>query len=498
MKELLRMVGITKQFPGVLALDEVDLELYEGEVLALLGENGAGKSTLLKILSGVYQPNKGEFFIKGRKQNYKNPIGAFRAGVSIIYQELNYFPDLSVAENIYMGRIPKSSPVSVDWTKLYVNAGAVLKKLNVDINPRTLVKDLSTAEKQLVEIARALSFEDIKILVMDEPTAALNEKEVDALLKLVRQIAANGMGVIFISHRIDELFRVADRVQVLRDGRRITSVSMKDTSRGELVKSMVGRTISEMYPKEELKLGQIILEVSHLKNQKLKDISFHVRSGEILGVFGLMGAGRTEMCKAIFGASRLECGEIKVNGRPVKINTPSDAMAGGIAYVPNERKTEGLILCENVRENLSTARIRHFTKAMGTILDLKREKQNALKWKKDLSISTPGIDTIVSSLSGGNQQKVVLGKWLETKPKVIILNEPTRGIDIGAKVEIYKIMERLCREGMAVILVSSEQTEILALTDRTIVFYEGRLIGELTRQEYSQEKLMQLAIGGEA
>ena len=496
MSKLLEMKGISKSFPGVKALEQVDLELNQGEVLALLGENGAGKSTLLKVLSGVHIPDEGEIYINGEKKNFKIPADAAEEGIRIIYQELNHYDELSVAENIFVGKMPKSSPLSVDWKQMNERAAEALKKLNLDIDPRTLVKDLSTAQKQLIEIARAL-VSNIKILVMDEPTSALNDTEVKSLLALVKKLAQEGIGVIYISHRLEELFEVADRVQVMRDGKRVAVRPMKEVSQEELIRLMVGREIKDMYPKEDIPKGEVIFEAKHLTNKTLKDISFTVRAGEILGVFGLMGAGRTEMCKAIFGASKLDKGEIYLHGKKVAIKNVSDAKKAKIAYLPNDRKTEGLILSQTLRDNFASAMIDRFTKVKGLIVNGKKISQNAEKWMKKLSVSAPSANTKAEALSGGNQQKIVVGKWLETSPDVIMLNEPTRGIDVGAKVEIYKIMEDLCKQGMAVILVSSEQAEILSLTDRAIVLCEGRLTGEISREDYSQERLMEYAIGGE-
>ena len=496
MEKLLQMKQITKRFPGVLALDHVDLDLDAGEILAILGENGAGKSTLLKILSGLYSLDEGEIWINGEKKSFRSPAEALAAGVSIIYQELNYLNDLTVAENIFVGRLPMKSRIQVDWPRLFEDAEVVLRDLGTKIDPRAYVRELSTAEKQLVEIARAISQPATKILVMDEPTAALNETEVKELLSLVKKIASTGIGVLFISHRLEDIFNVAQRVEVLRDGKYIDQFPVESVTREELIQAMVGRSITDMYPRKEIAKGDVIFEVRGLTNHVLKNVSFSVRSGEMLGVFGLMGAGRTEMCKAIFGASRLSSGEIFVENRKVKINSPADAKKVGIAYVPNERKTEGLILCQSVKENLCTAMVDQFVKAKGLLVDRSRENDNAERWIRDLSIATSGPDVIIQNLSGGNQQKVVLGKWLETKPKIIILNEPTRGIDVGAKVEIYKIMEQLCEQGMAVILISSEQPDILSLTDRCIVLCQGEKTGELSRKDYTQEKLMHYAIGG--
>jgi ABC-type sugar transport system ATPase subunit len=489
------MKDISKHFPGVMALDNVDLELNKGEILAILGENGAGKSTLLKVLSGVYIPDKGEIVIDGKKVHFKKPADASNEGIRIIYQELNYYEDLSVAENIYVGNIPHKNLFSIDWKHMNEKAAEILKLLNLDIDPRTLMGRLSTAERQLVEIARAMAA-DLKILVMDEPTSALNSTEVNSLIKLIKDLAGQGISVIFISHRLEELFLVADRVMVLRDGKRVGALEVKKTNQAELVRMMVGREIKDMYPKETIPKGDVVLEVTGLTNKKIKDISFSVSAGEILGMFGLMGAGRTEICRTIFGASKLDQGEIKVHGKTVNIKKVADAKKAKIAYLPNDRKQEGLILIQTVKENLSSSLIDEFTMFNGMIVDGKKVNTNAAKWVKQLSIATPSINTTVENLSGGNQQKVVVGKWIEREPDVIILNEPTRGIDVGAKVEVYKIMENLCKQGTAVIMVSSEQQEILSLTDRTVVICEGRKTGELTREEYTPEKLMELAIGG--
>jgi ABC-type sugar transport system ATPase subunit len=495
MGEILQMKGISKHFPGVMALDNVDLELNKGEILAILGENGAGKSTLLKILSGVYIPDKGEIVIDGKKVHFKKPADASGEGIRIIYQELNYYEDLSVAENIYVGNIPHKNPFSIDWKHMNEKAAEILKLLNLDIDPRTLMGRLSTAERQLVEIARAIAA-DLKILVMDEPTSALNNAEVNSLVQLMKDLAGQGISIIFISHRLEELFLVADRVMVMRDGKLVDSVEVKKTNQTELVRMMVGREIKDMYPKETIAKGNVVLEVRGLTNKKIKDISFSVSAGEILGMFGLMGAGRTEICRAIFGASKVERGEIKIHGKTVTIKKVADAKKAKIAYLPNDRKREGLILIQTVKENLSSSLIDEFTVFHGMIVDGKKVNANAAKWIKQLSIATPSVNTTVENLSGGNQQKVVVGKWIEREPDVIILNEPTRGIDVGAKVEVYRIMENLCKQGAAIVMVSSEQQEILSLTDRTVVICEGRKTGELTREEYTPEKLMELAIGG--
>lgn len=494
MNEVLKMTGITKTFPGVYALDGVDLELYRGEVLALLGENGAGKSTLLKVLSGVYTPDAGEIYVNGTKKVFKEPADAAAEGIRIIYQEINSYDELTVAENIFVNNEPKKGGL-VDWKEMNSRAEALLKRLNVDIEPTRIVGGLSTAQKQLIEIARALA-NDIRILVMDEPTSALSDTEVDALLKLVKELAKEGISVIYISHKLDELYTVATRVQIMRDGKRVGVRMLAQTPQEELVRLMVGREIRDMYPKVEIPQGETVLEVQNLTNQKIHDISFEVHAGEILGIFGLMGAGRTELCKAIFGAAPVESGEIRMHGKRVKIQNVSDAKKCGLAYLPNDRKAEGLLLQQTIRDNFASALIDRFTVCKGLIVDNQAITKNAENWVKKLNVSTPTIYKEAGALSGGNQQKVVVGKWLETNPDVIILNEPTRGIDVGAKVEIYTLMEELCKDGMAVVFVSSEQAELFGVADRIVVLSEGKKTGELTREQFDAEKLMQLAIGG--
>ena len=489
----LLMKNISKGFPGVQALSKVDLELKKGEILGLLGENGAGKSTLIKILSGAYYADSGKIFIDYELQNFKTPHDAQLAGVSIIYQELNYYDELSVGENIFVGRLPKTKMRFVDWKKLNRLAKEQLTKLGLNIDPKKKMSQLTTAEKQLVEIAKAISRE-MKILVMDEPTAALNDEEVTRLIKNIKQLATEGISIVYISHRLEEIFLVSNRVEVLRDGRRVGVFETQLTNKAELVKAMVGREISEMYPKRSISLGDTLIDIQGIGNDHIKDITFSTRRGEILGVFGLMGSGRTKLCEALFGIDKIVSGTVTVNGKELTIHSPRDAKRAGIAYVPSERKSEGLILKQSVRENFSTAIIHKIKKLMFIMRNT--EQENAKKWVRELSISTPTIETFVELLSGGNQQKVVLGKWLETKPQVIILNEPTRGIDVGAKVEIYSIIEDLCDEGLAVILVSSEQPEILALSDRIVVLCEGKMTGILQKDEYSPERLMQYAIGG--
>lgn len=496
METILEMKGITKIFPGVKALDNVNLELYRGEVLALLGENGAGKSTLIKVLSGVFVPEEGEIILEGKKCNFSKPGDGYDSGISIIYQELNYLNDLTIAENIFLGRLPKKNGL-IDWKTVKTEANKALKTIKFNTDSGRAMKTLSIAEKQLVEIAKAVN-RNMKVLVMDEPTSALNKEEVDFLLKLVREIAKTGVSVIYISHRMEEIYKVGDRVEILRDGKSIDTFNVADVDEDTLISKMVGRDIKSMYAKSEVPIGDVVFEASDICSNTVKKINFNVRRGEILGVFGLMGSGRTAMAETIFGRERITKGTIKIEGKEVKIKSPQDAKRAGIGYVPSERKTEGLILSHSVKNNISTATIKSLKK--NGLINNKIERKNAKFWIDKFSIKTPSADTIVNSLSGGNQQKIVLAKWLQSNPKVLILNEPTRGIDVLAKVEIYRLMESLCENGMAVIMISSELPEILALSDRVIVVAEGTIVGSVSdRKIMTQELLMKYAIsrGGE-
>ena len=491
METILEMKKITKFFPGVKALDDVDLVLNRGEVLALLGENGAGKSTLIKILSGVLIPDAGELFLEGKKCNFVKPSDGRDAGISIIHQELNYLNELSIGENIFLGRLPKKHGL-IDWKKVREESTKALKRVGFDTNPNRIMKTLTVAEKQLVEIAKAV-YSNMKVLVMDEPTSALNNEEVNSLLKLIREIASTGVGVVYISHRLQEVFEVADNVQVLRDGQYVERFNVSSVDEETLISRMVGRDISAMYPKQEIKTGDILMEVEGITSSSVEDISFHVKRGEILGVYGLMGSGRTAMAEAIFGRERIIKGTIKIEGQIVKIKSPADSKKAGIGYVPSERKTEGLVLVHSVMRNISTASFKLLKK--GGLISNRLEEKYAKYWIDKFKIKTPTANAIVSSLSGGNQQKVVIAKWLQNNPKVLILNEPTRGIDVGAKVEIYRFMESLCSEGMAIVMISSELPEILALSDRVVVLSEGRVSVEIDdRDMMNQELLLKYAI----
>ena len=492
---LLRMSHINKAFPGVKALDDVSLELKPGEVLALVGENGAGKSTLMKILSAAYTADSGEIWLDGNKLECHKPLDAIQAGVRIIYQELNYLPFMSVAENIFLGNWPFTGPFKskVDYKKLREDSKKLLERVKLDVDPFTEIGQISVAEKQLVEIAKAIS-QNCKVLVMDEPTSSLNDTETENLFEIIRSLTAEGKSVIFISHRLDEIFEIADRIHIMRDGKTIRVEDLDKITRPEIVNAMVGREITAMYPKVEVPIGDIAMEVKGISNDIYKDVSFNVRKGEVLALFGLMGSGRTSIMESIYGKRRIDSGEIWINGKKVKIDTPKQAMNNGLAYLPAERKLDGLILDHSVEKNILLASI---TKRLGTLfLKLKKEREIATKWVKELLIKTPNTVVEVQQLSGGNQQKVVLAKALETEPEIILLNEPTRGIDVGAKVEIYKLIGKLCAEGKAVVMISSEIPEVIGVADRVVIVCEGRITGELKREELNPDKMLEMAIGG--
>lgn len=492
MPKILEMNHITKVFPGVKALDDVNLELNTGEVLALLGENGAGKSTLIKILGGSYQADSGEMIVNGERIETANPQKMMQHSIAVMHQELSYLNDLSIAENIFLGKLPHNKLGHVDYGKLYEESEKLLELVGLNRNPRTEMSQLKVAEKQLVEVAKALS-NQVGIFVMDEPTSALNEIEVKCLFSIIRSLVAQGKSVIYISHKMDEIFEISNRVQVLRDGKNIGTVNTADTNPEELVAMMVGRKIDSIYPKTLREPGEIVLEVEHLCANRVKDVSFQVRSGEVVGLFGLMGAGRTEIAESIFGKNRITGGKVKMNGWTLNIKSPRDAIRAGIAYIPRERKDDGLILCESVKNNMTLVHIDKLMKLLW--IDGKEERKLTQSWVERLRIKMPGLNSEIETLSGGNQQKVIIGKWMMESPKVIILNEPTRGIDVGAKHEIYALIDELCQSGMAVLIISSETPEIMGISDRILAVHEGRITGECLRSEFSQEQIMHYAIG---
>jgi ABC-type sugar transport system ATPase subunit len=488
----LRLENIAKSYGGVHALRGVSLDMQPGEILALCGENGAGKSTLAKALAGEIEPDSGTFELDGEEVRLSDPATAHRLGVAVIYQELNYVPTLTVAENVLLGRLPRRGPI-VDWSAVYREARAILAPLAPHLDPRQPLAELPVAERQIVEIARALSLE-ARVIVMDEPTAALNQQEVRRLFNLVRQLAAGGVSIIYISHRLDEVFTLAHRIAVLRDGSLVSVRPVADTARSQVIRDMVGRSIGELYPRRASTPGAPLLEVRGLtRGSRLVDVDLEVRSGEIVGVFGLLGSGTDILVKTLFGAVRADHGEVVVDGKSIGVPRPRQARRAGIALVPGERKEEGLVLGLSVRENLSLSTI-GATSDWG-IVRSSAERSRAFEMVRTLQIRTPGIEVPVSRLSGGNQQKVVLGRWLQAQPRVFILEEPTRGIDVGAKVEVYRLMEDLAEQGAAILLVSSELPEILSMADRILTLCEGRISGEFRRGEVSQEEVLDSAIG---
>jgi len=490
---LVAMEGIEKSFPGVRALDQCRFELRAGEVHALVGENGAGKSTMMKVLTGVYQKDAGSIVYKGEEVDIPNTKAAQQLGISIIHQELNLMPHLTVAQNIYIGREPRRLfPLLLDDKKLDDQVRALFERMNLDLDPRTKVADLTVAMQQMVEIAKALSFES-EVLIMDEPTAALTTSEIEELFRIIGQLKASGVGIVYISHRMDELKRITDRITVMRDGCYIDTVPTAEVSVERIISMMVGREIYHSVDRGALDPNaETVLEVKGLNRGKaVRDVSFALKKGEILGFAGLMGAGRTEVARAIFGADRIDSGEITIHGKPVRIRNPHDAVKRGIGYLSEDRKRFGLIVDMDVKSNVaisSYGKFRRFGWMKQEAIDGTAENVVA-----SLKVKTPSVNQKVKFLSGGNQQKVVIGKWLTKDSDILIFDEPTRGIDVGAKGEIYKLLEELAEQGKSIIMISSELPEILRMSHRVIVMCEGRITGELTREEADQEKIMKLA-----
>ena len=491
---LVVMEGIDKRFPGVHALDQAHFELRPGEVHALVGENGAGKSTLMKILSGVYHKDAGRIFYKGQEVDIPNPRAAQDLGLSIIHQELNLMPHLTVAQNIFIGREPRrGARFLVDDDVTNKQAEQLFEMMHLKLNPRIKVADLTVAMQQMVEIAKALSFNS-EVLIMDEPTAALTESEIDDLFRIVRQLRARGVGIVHISHRLEELKQISDRITVMRDSRTIDTVNTKEVTIDQIISMMVGRTIFESAPELPEKPSQeIALEVRGLnRGRVLRDISFQLKKGEILGFAGLMGAGRTEVARAIFGADPTDSGQIFIKGQTVQLKHPRDAVRHGIAYLSEDRTRYGLALGLDVETNIALASLRKFINGLGWI-NTSKTRNTAQGHVQSLSIKTPGIRQRVRNLSGGNQQKVIVGKWLTADTDILIFDEPTRGIDVGAKSEIYRLLNELAQQGKAIMMISSELPEILRMSHRIIVMCEGRITGELTAHEATQEKIMKFA-----
>jgi ribose transport system ATP-binding protein len=490
---VLEMRHIRKTFPGVLALDDVDFQLRRGEVHILLGENGAGKSTLMKILSGAYQKSAGRIILDGAEVSIKNPGHAQALGISTIYQEFNLIPQLSVGENIFLGREPARLPGLINQRAIFREATRLLSGLGLALDSRKLVKELKVAEQQMVEVAKALSL-DARILIMDEPTAALTEQEIRDLFMTIRKLKAKGVSIVYISHRMEELFDIGDRVTVLRDGRTVGTHDVRLASKRDLIRLMVNRELTELFPKEKAERGAEVLRVEGLSTKSgLKDISFTLHRGEVLGLAGLLGAGRTELARAIFGLDKIVSGTIYLKGEPQRINSPRAAINCGIGFLTEDRKSQGLVLPLSVKENLCLSSVDRFS-SWG-IMQTKLEREAAEKYVKELRIRTPDLDRKIVFLSGGNQQKVVLSKWLCSQAEVFIFDEPTRGIDVGAKAEIYGLMNRLTKSGVAIIMISSELLEVLGLSDRILVMRGGSIACEFDASEATQERVLQCALG---
>jgi len=490
---LVRMEKISKHFPGVLALDNVDFEVYPGEILGFMGENGAGKSTLVKILSGVYSKDQGTIWWQGKPVEIHSPHEAQDVGITTIYQELALVPHLSVAENIFLNREPRriSQIGLVDFGKQERMAEQIMADLGLKLPGNRLVKQLTVAAQQMVEIAKAIS-RNANLILMDEPTSALSSREVSALFDLMRRLKEKGVSVVFISHRLEEILTVVDRIIVMRDGRRVGTLQREEATQASIIRMMVGREVG-LFPKQEAKIGEPVLEVRGLAgNNGVKDVSLTVRKGEIVGLAGLIGAGRTEVARLVCGADHLTSGTLLIDGKDVKIDNPRDAVSSGIGWVPEDRKQHGLVLGMTVKENITLAILRRISNMLGAV-GAADERDISNNFIKALSISTPGMDQTVRNLSGGNQQKVVLAKWLAARPKLLIMDEPTRGIDVGAKAEVHALMSRLAQDGIGILMISSEMPEIMGMSDRVFVMCQGRVTGEFERGHLDQEEIMTCA-----
>ncbi|UQY44085.1 ribose ABC transporter ATP-binding protein RbsA [Mixta hanseatica] len=493
MQPLLQLKGIEKSFPGVKALNGASLAVYPGRVMALVGENGAGKSTMMKVLTGIYKRDAGSLQWLGEETHFSGPKASQEAGIGIIHQELNLIPQLSIAENIFLGREFVNRFGRIDWKKMHAEADALLKRLNLRFTSHRLVGDLSIGDQQMVEIAKVLSFES-KVIVMDEPTDALTDTETVSLFRVINELKAQGCGIVYISHRMKEIFEICDDVTVFRDGQFIAERSVDTLTEASLIEMMVGRKLEDQYPRLDKAPGEIRLQVENLSGPGIDNVSFTLRKGEILGVSGLMGAGRTELMKILYGALPRRAGKVLLNGREITIRTPQDGLANGIVYISEDRKRDGLVLGMSVKENMSLTALSYFSNGGGG-LKHGAEQLAVSDFIRLFNIKTPGMDQIIGLLSGGNQQKVAIARGLMTRPNVLILDEPTRGVDVGAKKEIYQLINQFKEEGLSIILVSSEMPEVLGMSDRILVMHEGRLSGEFSTEQATQEVLMAAAVG---
>lgn len=489
---VLQMKHISKRFDTTQALDEVSLELYPGEIHALMGENGAGKSTLIKIMTGVYQPDKGEMLLNGKPIRVGNSVDAQAYGIAAIYQEPMVYPDLNVAENIFVSH--RSQGAFVNWRKMYQNAEEILAKLDVKLDVRKPARGLTLAAQQTIEIAKAISLH-VRVLIMDEPTASLSAHEAEQLFKLMRSLREQGVSILYISHRMEEVFEIADRVTVFRDGRLISSLQRNEVTKEKVIRDMVGRKIEDLFAKSREKRGELLLSVQGLKKANVfSEMNFDLYRGEVLGFAGLVGARRTDVGLALFGVEAADSGQIILNGKIAKINSPEQALKLGIAYVTEDRRQIGLTMPMSISSNISLPMLSKYLSRLG-LIQRREEEKTAEQYQKRLSIRTPSIQHPVAMLSGGNQQKVMLSKWLNTKPQILILDEPTRGIDIGAKAEVHQIINELTAQGLGIIMISSDMPEILAMSDRILVMREGRQMGIFNRHEATQEDILTAAMG---
>ncbi|OBX01935.1 ribose ABC transporter ATP-binding protein RbsA [Gallibacterium genomosp. 1] len=491
MQPILKLDNICKSFPGVRALYNAGLSVYPGRVMALMGENGAGKSTLMKILTGIYSKDRGSIHYQGQEVTFKNPKMSQLAGISIIHQELNIIPNLTIAENIFLGREFTNKFGGIDWKKMTTESEKLLKRLKIKHSPTTPVEQLSLGELQMIEIAKALSF-DAKVIIMDEPTDALTDTETDALFNVIRELKQQNCGIVFISHRMQDIFTICDDVTVLRDGELIAERSLKDINEEQLIELMVGRKLSEQYPHIESPIGDTVLEVKNISGCGVHNASFKLHRGEILGISGLMGAGRTELMKLIYGALPKTAGEVFLKQKQLSIHSPQDGLNNGIVYISEDRKGDGLVLGMSIKENMTLTALKQLTKHYS--INHKAEKMTVNDFILLFNIKTPSMNQTIGLLSGGNQQKVAIAKGLMTRPDVLILDEPTRGIDVGAKKEIYQLINKFKEEGMSIIIVSSDMPEIIGMSDRVLVMNNGEIRAEYLRNEVTQEKLLTAAI----
>jgi ribose transport system ATP-binding protein len=492
---LVTMKNISKDFSGVIVLNKVDFNIYKGRIMALIGENGAGKSTLMKILTGVYIRTAGEIFLEGNLINFSTTKESQKNGIAIIHQELNLIKHLSIAENIFLGREPLRKTKNIDWKKLYGDSQKWLDLLGINEDPKELIKNLSVGKQQLVEIVKALSL-DAKIIIMDEPTGALTETETKRLFDVIKELKKNGHSIVYISHRLKEIFEICDDVTILRDGEFIAEKPIEEVDEDKIIEMMVGRKLSEQYPRVEVNPGEIILEVKGVTNKFVQDVSFYLREGEILGIAGLMGSGRTELSRTVYGIYSMDKGEIFLNGTKVSIHNSTEALNHGIAYVSEDRKTNGIVLGMDVKENVTLASLKEFSGKFGNVY-LSKEEEVAQGYMESMSIKANGTKQQLRYLSGGNQQKVSIAKNLNAKPKILMLDEPTRGVDVGAKKEIYELINKFKLQGMSIIMISSEIQEIIGMSDRIMVMHEGKVMDTISIEDASQENIMSLAVGKE-